>query len=70
MSARTANFVFVIVVVLNFLIGYLIGSKHGYLVGREKIRAIEDSGYSIVTHTVRHGDYYTNWVEVVKGEAK
>ena len=54
---------FIAVTFIVFLIGYHAGISD--------IRKLEDAGYEIVNHEVRHGEFTTNWVEVIKkGETK
>lgn len=38
----------------------------GCFCGRLDLDEMEKNGYRIVKHEIRHGNYHTNWVEVVR----
>ena len=54
-----------IVVALFFTFCYL-SFIAGCVCGRSDIDELEANGYKLVRHEVRHGDFHTNWVEVVR----
>ena len=59
-----------IIYFLPFIVILFVVFWFGYYTGICDIRELEDAGYEIVKHEVRHGEFKTNWVEVVKKGAK
>ena len=55
-------FVVVIVTIIAFI--------GGCIAGGESMSELKRNGYEVVKHEVRHGNFRTNWVEVVKKDDK